>query len=732
MGSPTTFSRRQFLKTSGAVTGGLVLGFYVPERFVRGTQLPASRPFAPNAFVRIATDDTITILVNKSEMGQGVYTSLPMLIAEELDADWGRIRVESAPAEPAYNHTLFGMYVTGGSSSIPSSWQQFREAGATARALLVEAAAKKWGVEPRSLRTEDGYVLHDPSGRKASYGELADEAAALPLPQLPSGSGEPGTPSIAVKLKDPKDFKLIGTNVKRIEGRDKVTGRAEFSLDVKRPGMLTAVVAHPPVFGGKVKSFRAEKARAIAGVVNVKQVSSGVAVLAKDFWTAVRGRDALEIDWDEGPNAGLTTSALREEYVKLTEEPGPVAESTGDVDAALGRAVKTVDALYEFPYLAHAPMEPLNCTAHVSSDGCEIWAGTQFQTNDQIVASRITGLEPEQIQIHTTVLGGGFGRRANPTSDFVADAVEIAKGEEVPVKTIWTREDDIQCGYYRPMFVHKLRAGVDDQGMPVAWHQRLVGQSIMAGTPFESMIQNGIDPASVEGAIDMPYAIPNRRIELHNASKRQSVLWWRSVGHTHTGFANECFLDELAHAGGRDPFELRRMLLADQPRHRRVLELAAEKARWGSPLPEGRARGIAMRRSFDTFVAEVAEVSVSDRGEVRVHRVVCAVDCGIAVNPWNIEAQMESAIVFGLTAALYGEITLNQGRVEQSNFHDYPMLRINEMPEVEVHIVESGEAPTGIGEPGVPPIAPAVANALFALTGKRVRKLPIRLDEATA
>jgi isoquinoline 1-oxidoreductase beta subunit len=715
--SQNNLDRRGFLKVTGAAASGLVLGFYVPERFGPIT-VKAAGPFAPNAFLRILPDDTITILVGKSEMGQGVYTALPMMVAEELDCDWSRVKVESSPAGPEYYDPMMGEQTTGGSTSVMSSWEPLRKAGASARAVLVDAAAQTWAVAPGSLRTEKGRVYHDASGRSASYGELSAKAATLPVPA-------------EVALKDPKDFKIIGTNVKRVEGRDKVTGKAEFSIDVRLPGMLTAVVAHPPVCGGTAKSFDASKALAVPGVVKVKPISTGVAVIAKDFWTAHTAREALEIVWDDGPNGNLDSAETREQYRKLAGEPGLVAENEGDAEKGMASAAKTVEAVYEVPYLAHAPMEPLNAVAHVQADRCDIWAGTQYQTMDQKVGAAITGLAPEQIHVHTTLLGGGFGRRANVTSDFVADAVEVAKGENVPIKTIWTREEDIQCGYFRPMFVHKLKAGVDAKGMPTAWHQRLVGQSLAQGTFLEPfMMKDGIDASSVEGAAGMPYSIPNRRVESHNAPRTLSVLWWRSVGHTHTGFVNESFLDEVAHAGGKDPYELRRQLLQNEPRHLAVLELAAEKGDWGKPLQKGRARGIAVRKSFESYVAEVAEVSLDNDGEVRVHRVVCAVDCGITVNPWNVVAQMESAIVYGLTAALYSELTVKKGRVQQSNFHDYPVLRMDRMPKIEVHLVKSTEKPTGVGEPGVPPLAAAVANALFALTGKRVRKLPIKMSEA--
>ncbi|MCG8468327.1 MAG: xanthine dehydrogenase family protein molybdopterin-binding subunit [Gemmatimonadetes bacterium] len=711
MTAPRRLTRRGFLKRSAAAGGGLVIGFHIPgfgaERLLAATV----DSLAPNAFVRVGVDDVITIIVHKSEMGQGVFTSLPMILAEELDADWSKVEVEASPSTPEYA-IGFGGQLTGGSTSVMTSWQLFREAGATARAMLVDAAARRWNVDAADLRTEAGVVFDAAGDRRATYGELAEEAATLDVPS-------------SVPLKDPADFRIVGTNVRRLEGPDKVTGAAEFSIDVRLPDMLTAVVAHSPVCGGTVRSFDGSAAEALPGVVKVKQVPSGVAVIGRDFWSARQGRDALEIEWDDGEGARLSSAGLRDEYLAMVETPGAVAEDLGDAAAALDGAARTVEAIYEVPYLAHAPMEPLNATVHAKADGADIWAGTQAQTLDQRAAAGILGLRPEDIRIHTTMLGGGFGRRANPTSDFVSDAVAVAKDEGVPVKTVWTREDDIQCGYYRPMFVHKLAAGIDPSGMPIAWHQRLAGQSIMAGMGFGAPV----DPSSVEGAAHMPYAIPNRHVELHSPDKPVTVLWWRSVGHTHTGFVNESFLDEVAHAGGRDPFELRRALLRDEPRHLAVLELAAEKAGWGSPLPEGRGRGIAVRKSFESYVAEVAEVSVEDDGTVRVHRVVCAVDCGVAVNPWNVEAQMESAIVYGLSAALHGEITLEDGRVQQSNFDDYPVLRMDEMPAVEVHIVPSAEPPTGVGEPGVPPIAPAVTNAIFSLTGVRVRRLPIRMSE---
>jgi isoquinoline 1-oxidoreductase beta subunit len=551
--------------------------------------------------------------------------------------------------------------------------------------------------------------------RRARYGELADAAAKLPAPKT-------------VPLKDPKDWKIIGKRTRRLDSPEKITGRATFGMDVQFDGLLTAVVARAPAFGAKVKSFDATQAKAVPGVRAVVQVPTGVAVLADHFWAAKLGRDALKVDWDLGPGASLDSAELRERFRKLAGTRGTPAARAGDAGGALAKASKTVEAEYYVPYLAHAMMEPPNCTVRIGPDKCEIWTGTQFQTQDQQLGAKITGLEPEQVEIHTTFLGGGFGRRANPTSDFVTEAVHVAKASGKPVKVVWTREDDLRGGYYRPSFVHRARIGLGRDGLPVAWEHAMVGQSILTGTPFEPMmVKNGIDATSVEGVADSPYLkeIPNHRVELHSPKTDITVLWWRSVGHSHSAFVMESLIDELAHAAGKDPLEYRRRLLRNHPRHLGVLNAAAEKAGWGRALPSGHARGVAVHESFGSFVSQVAEVSMQ-RGRIRVHRVTCAIDCGIAVNPEGVTAQMESGIAYGLGAVLHSALNLEKGRARESNFHDYRVLRLNEMPVVEVHIVPSTEKPGGAGEPGVPPIAPAVANAVFALTGQRLRELPLR------
>ena len=710
-------SRRRFLKDSAALMGGLVIGFYLPMKGRRAYAAderpkPAKQIYPPNAFIRIAPDDSITIVINKSEMGQGVYTSLTMLIAEELEADWSRISVESAPVAAVYNHTAMPMQLTGGSTSITSSWEQMRRIGASARMLLIRAAAESWGVPVSECRAENGEVFHDASGQKASYGTLSDVAATLPLPDN-------------VALKSPKDFKIIGKPTKRLDTPAKINGSAQFGLDVYLPDVLTVLIARSPVFGGKVKSFDATESRKVPGVQGVYQVPTGIAVAASGFWPAKTARDLLEIEWDEGQGAALSTHKMRAEFLALAKTPGAVARKDGDTAQGLKKAHKSITAEYEIPYLAHATMEPLNVVVDLKPDHCTIWTGTQMQTMDAMMAAKTAGLKPEQVEIHTTFLGGGFGRRANPRSDFVIEAVQAAMAVGKPVKVVWTREDDMRGGNYRPMWADHVEAGIAKNGKPVAWKHTLVGQSIIADTPFEGfLVKNGIDVTSVEGASTLPYVIPNLRVELHSPKNAVPVQWWRSVGHSHTAFVVETMIDELAHLAGKDPVAYRLSILPADSRYRGVLQLAADKAGWGKrKLLAGHAYGVAVHKSFDSYVAQVAEVSL-DSGKIRVHRVIAAVDCGMVVNPDGVNQQIESAIAYGLSAALHGAITLENGRVVQSNFHDYAPLRFSEMPQVEVHIVASSEPPTGIGEPGTPPIAPAVANALFKLTGKRLRRMP--------
>ena len=718
-------SRRDFLKVGASFTLGVVVA---PRALAQaagpgraGGEVVAKSVFEPNAFVRIAADNTVTVIAKHLEMGQGTYTGLPTLVAEELDADWSQIRVAGAPADAKrYNNLVWGeAQGTGGSTAIANSFDQLRQAGATARAMLVAAAAQQWGVPADSITVSRGTVAHKASNRKATFGQLAEAAAKQPVPAT-------------VALKAPKDFVYVGKRVPRTDSRAKSNGTATFTQDVKLPGMLTAAVAHPPRFGGKVKSFDASAAKAIAGVAEVVQIPSGVAVLARDFWAAKQGRDALKVEWDESAAFKLGSPEILAEYRKLAQSPGASVRKDGDADAALAGAARRIEAAYEFPFLAHAALEPMNCVVHLQADRCEVWNGEQFPTIDQALVAKTVGLRPEQVTLNMLYAGGSFGRRANPDADYLVEAASIAKaiGGRAPVKLVWAREDDMRAGYYRPLYVHALRAGLDGTGNLTAWHHRIVGQSILAGTPFESMlVKDGIDATSVEGASTLPYQVPNLGVELHSPKLGVPVQWWRSVGSTHTAFATEVFLDEIAAAAGKDPYELRRALLTKHPRHKGVLELAAQKSGWGKPLAGGRSserrgRGIAVPESFNTFVAQVAEVTVQSDGTFKVDRVVCAVDCGVAVNPDVIRAQMEGGIGFGLSAALHGAITLKEGAVEQSNFHDYPVLRISEMPAIEVHIVPSAEKPTGVGEPATPVIAPAVANALFAATGKRLRNLP--------
>ena len=714
-------SRRDVLKAGGALT----VAFWLPGSGQANVakQVSATSKLEPNAFVRIDADDSVTVYAKHVEMGQGAYTGLATLVAEELDADWGQVRVEGAPADAKlYNNLQWGPFQgTGGSSSIANSYDQLRQAGATARALLVAAAAQRWNVKPTEITVRAGTLAHPASGKTARFGELVADAARLPVPS-------------AVQLKDPASFMLIGKPAARVDSRAKSTGTAIFTQDIRLPGMLVAVVAHPPRFGGKVKSFDAAAAKAVKGVKAVvtfqTPARSGVAVLATDFWSAKKGRDALQIEWDESSAFRGSSAELLAQYRALAQTPGEVARSDGDAAKALAGAARTFEAVYEFPYLAHATMEPMNCVVRVGAQGCEIWNGEQFQTGDQLEVAKLLGLSPQNVVIHQLYAGGSFGRRANPVSDYLVETAAIAKaaGVSVPVKLVWTREEDTRAGYYRPMFVHAMKAGVDAAGNIVAWQQRIVGQSILAGTLFLGNAK--IDPTMTEGAANLPYHIPNLRVEVHTTSPQVPVLWWRSVGSTHTAFAAECFLDDIARATQQDPYQLRRKLLGQHPRHVAVLDLVAQQAGWDRPRAADEAYGLALHESFGTVVGQVAKLKRTAAGP-KLERVVCAVDCGLVVNPNIVAMQMESGIGYGLSAALNGAITLKDGKVEQSNFDDYPVLRIDQMPAVEVHWVRSQQKPTGVGEPGTPVIAPALANALARLTGKPVHSLPLSAQGIT-
>jgi isoquinoline 1-oxidoreductase subunit beta len=725
----TALTRRQFLELTTLAGSGLTLGIVLPGCGSAGTGAGAgAAPAAPleMPFVRIAPDNTVTVISKHLEAGQGVWTGLPAIVAEELDASWEQMRVESAPAQvPMYGNLAMGgkIQLTGGSTAIANSWEQLRRAGATARAMLVAAAAQQWSVPAAEVTVSEGVVSHGPSGRKASFGELAGAAARQPVPAT-------------VTLKDPAGFKIIGREkLPRLDSRAKSTGTQQYAIDVRLPGMMTAVVARPPRFGGKVQSFDAAKAKAVAGVVDVVEIPRGVAVIGRDTWSAKQGRAALEVTWDESAAEKRGTAQLLKEYRELARGKEAVtAAQIGDADAALARSVKRVAGEFEFPYLAHATMEPLTAVCALSADKCEIWSGCQFQTLDQATAAAITGLKPEQVVIHTLAAGGTFGRRATPDSDYTSEVVSIAKatGGKYPVRLIWTREDDITGGRYRPLNYHRVTAGIDKDGK-VAWRQRLVGQSIMAGTPFESMMmKNGLDPTAVGGNAAEQYDLEHAHVSWTQPKVGVPVLWWRSVENTHTAYSKEVIIDELAQAAGQDPVAFRLAHLGKHPRHAAALKLAAEKAGWDRPFPQekGRGRGVAVHESFGTVVAQVAEVTVSG-DKIKVDRVVCAVDCGIAVTPDVVTAQMQSAIGYGLSAALMGKITLTDGHVDQSNFHQYLVLRLADMPQdIEVYIVPSSNPPSGVGEPGTPPIAPAVANAVRAATGIRLRTLPFDLAAA--
>jgi isoquinoline 1-oxidoreductase beta subunit len=711
-----TISRREFVAGAAAGTAGLVIGFYVPKGVRAAPPAPKPEPLPPaNAFLRIGSDDSVTVLLAHSEMGQGIWTGLAMLIAEELECDWTKVRSEHAPASLVYARLGRGVQMTGGSSSTNTEFDRYRNVGAIAKQQLLRAAAARWKTTPGKLMAKDGVITF--GEQTLTYGAVADEAMTLPPPK-------------SVKLKDPKDWKLIGTIVRRLDTPEKITGKAQFGIDVAFPGLRTAVVLRPPAFGSKLVRFDGAEALKVPGVEQVVPTDTGVAVVAQHFWAAKLGRDAVRAEWSTPEGGGVSTEQLLAQFRELAKGEGAKVADTGKASEAIETAATKLEALYEVPYLAHATMEPLNCAVKIDGDRCEIWTGTQFQTVDQAAAAKILGTTPEKVTIHTMFLGGGFGRRGSPSSDFVAEAVTVAKAAGVPVKVVWTREDDIRGGYYRPAYVHRVQVAVDKAGMPEAWHHVVAGQSILAGTPFESGVVNGVDRTSVEGIADSPYleATKAKHVSLHSPKTPITVLWWRSVGHTHTAFAMESMIDELAHAAGKDPLAYRLALLEKKPRFVRALETAAKNAGWATPAPAGRARGLAVHEAFGSIVAEVAEVSV-EHGRIKVHAVTAAIDCGTAVNPLGIEAQVQGSIAFGLSAVLHGKLTIAGGKVMESNFHDYPVLRMSEMPKVSIHLIKSDAKMGGIGEPATAPVAPAVANAVFALTKQRLRTLPLRLAE---
>jgi isoquinoline 1-oxidoreductase subunit beta len=706
-----SLSRRQVLFVGAATSGGLILGWHRPAGpRTLAKAMPAT--FAPNAFVRIGSDGRVTLIVSQVEMGQGTYTSMPMLLAEELEVGLDQVQVEHAPPdEKLYALPGFGIQVTGASTSVRLLYEPLRRAGAAARSMLVAAAAQTWQVDPASCLAQRGVVTHPPTGRKLGYGALADKAATLPAPAQ-------------VALKDPKDFKLIGTPAKRLDTPAKVNGTAQFGIDVRLPGMKIATVAASPVLGGKLAFVDDSKAKTIRGVRQIVRLDDAVAVVADHMWAAKQGLKALRLRWEDGPNATIGTADVVRGLAAASETPGVVVRNDGDAPAALAGASKKLESVYEAPFLAHAALEPINCTVHVRPDRCEVWGGSQVLARVQAAAAQVTGLPPEKVVVHNFYLGGAFGRRLEV--DYVPQAVRIGQQVQGPVKVIWTREEDVQHDVYRPYYYDRFAAALDERGLPIAWSHRLVGPSIFARWA-PPVFQNGIDPDAVDGAEQLLYDIPAIRLEY--VRHEEPVLktgFWRGVGVTHTAFVVESFIDELAAAAKQDPVAYRRALLGKSPRARAVLDVAAKAAGWGKPLPDGWGRGVSILfSSWGSYLSEVAEVEVSTAGEVRVHRVVCAVDCGTVVNPDTVKAQIEGGIIFGITGALWGEATLENGRVQQSNFHDYRVLRINEAPKIEVHLVRNLEAPGGIGEPGTAVTAPALANAVFAATGKRIRKLPL-------
>lgn len=702
-------SRRRFLQAGAAFGGGLLIGWVDVAQAEPGSA-PVDE-FAPNAFIRIDRDGKVTVISPSIEMGQGTYTSLPMLVAEELDVDMNSVHVtHSPPSDKLYANPLIGGQITGGSTSVRGFYKPLREAGAAAREMLITAAAAKLGVDASELTTEAGQVVHAKSGQKIGYGALVDDAAKLPVPTK-------------IVLKDPSQFRIIGTPVKRLDGAEKVNGSAMFGIDAKVPGMKIAAIAISPVFGGKLSSVNTKAALAVPGVTQVAKIDEAVAVIAEHYWAARKGLEAAEPKFDAGPNGSLSTADIVAALAKASEREGAVAKQAGDPTSAIAGAATKVESIYENPFLAHATMEPLNCTVHVTESGCDIWVGTQIPANAQLAVSEALGIERDKVRIHNHLLGGGFGRRLE--FDFIVLAARLAQQSKDPVKIIWSREEDVQHDMYRPYYYDRISAGLDGDGKLVAWKHRITGSSIMARF-FPASFKGGLDIDAVDGAIELPYDIPNFFVDyVREEPPGVPTAFWRGVGPTRNAYVVESFIDELAEAAKEDPVEFRRELTAKNPRARHVLERAAALSDWGSPLGDRRGRGVALLYAFGMYLAEVAEVTVSKSGEVHVDRVVAVVDCGQVVNPNTVEAQLQSGIIFGISATLWGEITLKDGRVEQSNFDNYRVLRIDEAPKIVVEIVKSGEAPGGIGEPGTSALAPAVLNAVYAATGVRLRRLPI-------
>jgi isoquinoline 1-oxidoreductase beta subunit len=703
--------RRDFLKGGAAVAGAFTLGFVIPGKTRAGAGSGNGDPFVPNAYIRVSADNRITIILSKSEMGQNVFTVLPMIVAEELDAALEDITVEQSGIDAAYNSPWAPMMLTGGSSSVRTTYEALRKAGATARAMLLSAAASAWQLPAGELTTKDARV-NGPSGQSASYCELAAAASKLPVPD-------------DVPLKPESEFRLLGKDQKRLDSEIKVSGAAKFGLDVSLPDLRYAAVARPPVFGATLKSFDSARAGKMPGVLKIKEVPSGVAVIADSTWRAIKARDALKITWDEHGNGGRSTQQMVEEYRALAAQPGYAVQQQGDFEKTAAGAHRVIEAQFEFPFLAHACMEPLNCTVHDQGGKAEIWTGTQNQTIDRDRAAEILGCDNESVQLHTMVLGGGFGRRAGAYSDFVVEAAHVARGEPWPVKTTWTREDDMRGGQYRPMTVHKSRLALDQDGKPLAWHNRVVSQGLSDLEMLGFKVEN-FDFSQVEGLKEQPYPVPEVTLEAHLLESPVTCLWWRSVGHTHTAFLKETLFDEAAHANSADPLDYRLGMLTEHPRFMALLKKVKAMSGWGRELPPGTGLGVAIEESFGSIVAQVAQVRVEGK-DIRVEKVWCAADCGFAVNPLGVKEQMESAIIYGLSAALHGEITLKDGKVKQGNFNNYPVVRIDRAPAIDVEIINSDAPMGGAGEPGTPPIFPAVGNAIFAASGKRLRTLPFRL-----